>query len=135
MRIKQKAKQKYKGNLCCVHDAARLAVFCDSVERLVAAVPRMLKTFHVIEVENRFANPTPLGWMDITFLVRVPVELPGGRTCNHTAEIQLQLTSFYEARLKTHKYYRVVRSALGKAGVKPEHLDLVQQTLLEAVEA
>jgi len=133
-RIKQKAKQKYGGNLRCVHDVARLAVFCDTVERLLGAVPRMLKMFEVIEVENRFAKPTPLGWMDLTFLVRVPLQLPDGRICKHTAEIQLQLYDFYEARVQNHKYYRVVRSALAKAGVQPEHLDVIQQTLLDAIE-
>ena len=29
---------------------------------------------------NRFANPTPLGWADVTLLVRVPLSLDGMHT-------------------------------------------------------
>jgi len=129
-RIQQKAAQKYAGDFNRVRDVARLALHFDTAEALLLAVPEVLKMFDVVCVENRFNKPTALGWADVTVLVRMPVQR-GSALAVHVAEIQLQLTVFFEARLVNHKHYRIIRNVLPQLGVSHIHTDRVQGIILD----
>lgn len=137
-RIQQKSAQKYSGDFNRVRDVARLALHFDTAEALLGAIPEVLKMFDVVQVENRFHKPTSLGWADVTVLVRMPVQRAQRGTQSgaapltvHIAEIQLQLTVFFKARLVNHKHYRIIRNVLPQLGVSHMHTDLVQGIILD----
>merc|ERR1712187_384120 len=94
-----------------VRDLARIALSFNTPARLLAAVPYLYEVFDVVQLENRFAKPTALGWRDITVLVSI--DLPGGP---HISEIQLQLSQLSEARKAVHSHYRCVRELLPSLG-------------------
>merc|ERR1711988_1784394 len=73
-RIEAKAAYKYKDSngkvrYSRVRDIARLALQFETVERLLDAIPILHSCFDVVDLENRFASPTMLGWRDVTMLV------------------------------------------------------------------
>lgn len=113
-----------------VRDIARMALQFDTAEALLRVLPRIYDVFDVVEVENRFANPTALGWMDITLLVRM--RLTGGDI--HIAELQVQLNEFANERRQAHKHYKTIRSVIPSMGVRAEHVDAVQRLILDAIE-
>jgi len=39
----------------------------------MAGIKVIEANFNVLQCENRFQNPTPLGWSDISFLIKVEV--------------------------------------------------------------
>eukprot|EP00747_Dinoflagellata_sp_TGD_P108432 gnl/TRDRNA2_/TRDRNA2_170414_c0_seq1.p1 gnl/TRDRNA2_/TRDRNA2_170414_c0~~gnl/TRDRNA2_/TRDRNA2_170414_c0_seq1.p1 ORF type:complete len:345 (+),score=56.13 gnl/TRDRNA2_/TRDRNA2_170414_c0_seq1:105-1037(+) len=129
-----KAEYKYKncGGVARVRDLARLALQFDTAEHLMKSLERILSLFDVLCLENRFAQPTALGWADVTILVRV---LHGGTTEYHIAELQLQLRAFVRAREAAHKHYGQLRALLPEAGVSPEHLDPVMRCILTVLDS
>ena len=134
-RVEEKAMFKYRDQhghprFDRVQDIARMALQFDSVKALNEAIPRIYEAFEVVEVENRFANPTALGWMDITFLIRL--QLDSGAV--HIAEMQAQLTEFSLERRLAHKHYKSIRAAIPAMGVRAEHVDAVQRLILDAIE-
>jgi hypothetical protein len=134
-RVMEKATFKYQDEwgrpqFDRVRDIARMALQFDTAEALLRVLPRIYDAFDVVEVENRFANPTALGWMDITLLVRM--KLPSG--ASHIAELQVQLNEFANERREAHKHYKTIRSVIPSMGVRAEHVDAVQRMILEAIE-
>jgi len=103
-----------------VRDIARMALQFDSAEALISVLPRIYEAFEVVEVENRFANPTALGWMDLTLLIRV--KLSNGD--DHIAELQVQLNEFANERRQAHKHYKTIREVIPSMGVRAEHVAL-----------
>lgn len=131
-RIKEKANQKYldAGGQPMYHrvrDIARLGLLYDSPSRLRASVSKIKRVFKVVEIENRFASPTALGWRDVTILVELSAN---GR--RHIAELQLQLKVFALARSQAHKHYVTLRKELpSMCKVSPQDLDKVQMFILD----
>lgn len=130
-RVKEKAAYKYLDSngqpmYRRVRDISRLALLYDSPSRLRAAVKKIKKVFKVVEIENRFASPTALGWRDVTILVEL---LANGR--RHIAELQLQLKVYALARTNAHKYYKILREELPNAcKVRPEDMERIQLLIL-----
>ena len=112
-----------------IRDAARLAVAFPDAAALVAAVASAVAHVdggagaRVVEVENRFAEPTALGWRDVSLLVEIPIASPRNV---HVAEVQLQIQVYATARKQAHAFYRSLREALPECGIKPEDLDAAQ---------
>jgi len=134
-RVMEKAMFKYQDQwgqpqFDRVRDIARMAIQFHSAEALLRVLPRIFDAFEVVEVENRFANPTALGWMDITLLVRM--KLASGET--HIAELQVQLNEFANERRQAHKHYKTIRAVIPSMGVRAEHVDAVQRLILDALE-
>ena len=100
-RVEEKAKFKYEERVEDVRDIARLAAQYFSCRSLLAGLRALKDRFKFVELENRFARPTALGWMDITVIVEI--QLADGRV--HLGEIQLQLADFVSARRAAHKHY------------------------------
>ena len=67
-------------------------------EQMFNAIKEIVQVLDVVEIENRFRNPTVLGWRDVTMLVAIP--LPDG--VKHIAEVQFQLMTFTRARSEAH---------------------------------
>lgn len=59
-----------------VRDLARVSIEYGSCREMMAGIREFLKLFKdsVIEFDNRFSSPTPLGWRD--FAALVALELP-----------------------------------------------------------
>ena len=65
--------------------------------------------FEIVELKNKYQNPTPLGYRDIN--IRLSVTLPkSGR--KHICEIQINHAKMIEAKAKAHVYYEEVRELL-----------------------
>jgi hypothetical protein len=134
-RVKEKATFKYQDQdgmpqFDRVRDIARMALQFETAEALVRALPAIYDAFEVVEVENRFANPTALGWMDISLLLRM--QLASGDA--HIAELQAQLNEFADERRRAHRHYKTIRAAIPEMGVRAEHVDAVQLLILDAIE-
>lgn len=134
-RIEEKTAYKYKDKAGVLHfervrDISRLALMFHSAGKLLDAIPFLQEVFDVVEIENRFVNPTALGWSDITCLVRI--HLPGLQV--HIAELQLQLWDYYTARQQAHRHYDFLRSEFPRLGVPAEKVDDVTATLLSIFE-
>lgn len=134
-RIDEKANFKYKDEdglprFDRVKDISRVAIQFHTIASLMNALPRMSDAFDIIELENRFSNPTALGWMDITLLVRIPLD----EARYQIAEVQAQLTDFALERLHVHKHYKLLRTAIPAMGVLPAHVDAVQRTILDVID-
>lgn len=121
-RIKEKVLAKYSGRYERNRDYARMSLLYDSVEGLL----KSLKTFFgyrlkkpegmcVVSLENRFAEPTHLGWRDITVLLKVKVPSSGK---HHIMEIQLCLKELADVRKEcTHNFYRQIRAVLPEEAI------------------
>lgn len=135
-RIREKAEYKYLGPdgqpmYRRVRDIARLALLYDSPSRLQAAIKHINSVFAVVEIENRFAAPTALGWRDVTILVQMQLN---GRV--HIAELQLQLKAYALARTQAHKHYGMLRKELPSVcKVLPKDLDKVQFVILDLLKS
>jgi len=134
-RIEEKAHYKYKGEdgqprFDRVRDISRVAIQFHTIASLMNALPRMYDAFDIVELENRFSNPTALGWMDITLLVRIPLD----KARHQIAEVQAQLTDFALERLHVHKHYKVLRTTIPAMGVLPAHVDEVERTILDVID-
>lgn len=57
----------------CMRDLSRFALQYETSEGLLNGIEKVKSMFEVIELENRFKTPTPLGWADISILVKAPV--------------------------------------------------------------
>jgi len=116
-RIMDKAKFKYKrfgdARLGRVRDVARLALQYDTCQGLLEGLAALQKEFKVVMIDNRFKNPTPLGWRDISCIVKVDLAAPN--VDSHYAEIQLHHTMLAEARTRAHTYYATIRKLIPQA--------------------
>jgi len=135
-RVRQKANAKYwqllDRRFARVRDIARVCLSYNSLEGMLRGLQRVRDEFKVVEIENRFAKPTALGWRDITALVELP--LPDLDTV-HIAEIQMSHRELVEARRRLHKYWKVVRELLpGTCRVAVDDMDVVQDAILTALE-
>jgi len=114
-RILGKANTKYKkfGERAIqrVRDIARIALQYDNCEGIRRGLKQLQKHFKVVKIENRFKNPTPLGWRDVNCTVELYIpELE----VKHYAEIQLHHIRMAQARIFAHQHYRHIRNNLPK---------------------
>ena len=74
-RVREKVEAKYKGRYERNRDYARLGLVFDTVEGLVRSVKAMLNSslgnhgVQVVSIENRFLEPSALGWRDVSVLL------------------------------------------------------------------
>merc|ERR1719387_2381759 len=114
-RIKEKVETKYGGKYERNRDYCRLGLIYDSVSHLLEGLEKILKFkikengMKVVELENRFARPTSLGWQDISLLLRVRVPSSGRF---HVMEIQMQLRRLMKVRDTEHGCYEKIRSLI-----------------------
>ena len=78
---------------------------------------------NVVRLENRYFNPTVLGWRDVQLLVRVPLARKDGTgdAVHHICEIQLQHALLADARRAAHKHYETIRTRLAVSMPAKEH--------------
>jgi len=82
--FKYKNEKTGKTDWCKMRDLSRFALQYENAENLVKGIETVKEMFDVIEIENRFMKPTPLGWSDISMLVKAPIE-----NSFHVVELQL----------------------------------------------
>ena len=128
-RAEQKSQSKYKDASGLVHyeklrDLSRLSLVFETFDGMEAMLEHMLSDDmfggNVVRVENRYFNPTVLGWRDLQVLVRVPLarKSDAGGVVHHICEIQLQHALLADARRAAHKHYDAIRTRLAVRAVK-----------------
>ena len=147
-RCRQKADYKYRQKygdglkFARIRDIARLSLNYKDCKSLLRGIEELPHMFNVVEIDNRFANPTPLGWRDFAALVVEEVadsSATGAHSGNtkstrkHICEIQLHLLDYVEARKRAHKHYVTLRELLPKL-VDAKHCDVLQNLILDALE-
>ena len=106
---------------------ARLSLVFETFDGMEAMLEHMLSDDmfggNVVRVENRYFNPTVLGWRDLQVLVRVPMERrsDAGGAVHHICEIQLQHALLADARRAAHKHYDTIRTRLAVSMPIQEH--------------
>lgn len=113
------------------YDVARIALQADTVSTLLRGLQHIRKSFNVIAVENRFAAPSALGWIDLC--VYVEVRLGGNQT--HVAEIQLHLTKLSESCEVAEGYLDRIREKFAQIGVQASDLDRAEWLLLNELQS
>lgn len=127
-RVVAKAQYKYHGNYARVRDISRLALQFDTFERLANALDMIRQRFpEILEVENRFAYPTVLGWRDITILL----ELVLSDGLKHICEVQLHHKCMSDARKGAHSHYRTIRELLQRIVPVEKQTGVVELILSE----
>jgi hypothetical protein len=121
-RIREKVKAKYAGRYERNRDYARMTLIYDSVKGLLKNLKVLFhfslkgnEKMQVVMLENRFAEPTHLGWRDLTALLKVQVPSSGR---HHIMELQFCLKRLTEERKNyTHNFYKQIREVLPEAAI------------------
>lgn len=130
-RVEQKVRIKYDGNFCKIRDLSRLAAQFKTCEGLLNGIAWLKEKLDVVEIENRFANPTPLGWRDVTIIAAVKLG-PLRANRSHLVEVQLQLLAYKGGKLRAHDCYKKVRALLPEVCKVPaEDMGKVQGRMLD----
>ena len=74
-RLTRKVQNKYGGDWAQMRDASRFSLVFSSARMLVNCLNGLQEGnpqagWRCVRVENRFRNPTPLGWRDFTVMIR-----------------------------------------------------------------
>ena len=97
-------------------DASRFAIVFRDLDHIEAMAQRLCHPqsddkWKWRETKNRFANPTDMGWRDLTMIIEV--QLPGlAGDPTHLCEVQVQDLGYFQTRVQQHVNYEVVRSEL-----------------------
>jgi hypothetical protein len=104
----QKVESDYKGDWTQLVDVVRCTMAANTLEDLKEAIDTMeAKGMRVARTpKNKFVNPTPVGYMDLNFIV----ELPNGML----AEIQFNIKDMMKAKNLGHPHYEVQRELEAK---------------------
>mmetsp|Transcript_23185 Transcript_23185/g.51216 ORF Transcript_23185/g.51216 Transcript_23185/m.51216 type:complete len:586 (-) Transcript_23185:65-1822(-) len=114
------------------HDISRFSLQYDTCSRLLTGLKTLKRRFEVVKVENRFAEPTAMGWRDISVLLKVPLK----DKSYHIAELQLTHRVLAKARATLHQYWKMLRSILPDVcKVGPEDMNRVQSLILSRLQA
>lgn len=115
-------------------DVSRIGIVFDSVALLLHTLQQILSKLDVVWVDNKFRNPSIVGYRDINIGVRQQL-WQKGRDPKHISEVQLLHRGLYDIKMgQGHKHYETIRSLLGKFGVQREHEFAVQKTILRELE-
>jgi len=116
------------------HDIARFSMQFHTCSRLLMGLKKLKRHFEVVKVENRFAEPTALGWRDITILLKVPLESQPGSY--HIAELQLTHRVLAKSRGTLHRHWKTLRSMLPDVcKVSQEDMHRVQCLILSRLQS
>eukprot|EP00746_Dinoflagellata_sp_MGD_P091305 gnl/MRDRNA2_/MRDRNA2_36192_c0_seq1.p1 gnl/MRDRNA2_/MRDRNA2_36192_c0~~gnl/MRDRNA2_/MRDRNA2_36192_c0_seq1.p1 ORF type:complete len:917 (+),score=216.59 gnl/MRDRNA2_/MRDRNA2_36192_c0_seq1:76-2751(+) len=136
-RVWEKAKSRQKDYMVQppfndLVDISRMAVVFDSVECLTAALTQIVAAFDVVWVDNKFRNPSCVGYRDINLGIRHRV---GEHQRVHLSEFQLLLRDFYVVKQGDgHKYYEKIRTTLANCGVSNSHCNGILQLILRMLD-
>jgi len=118
----EQAAHHLNGDCSKVLDVARVMLLFDEPGDLCAGINAFEKAFKCVKLENRFREPTTLGWMDVTLLLELP--LPHGV---HIAEVQMWLSDLNQVResqevegQRSRHSLAAMRTLLESCGVVPE---------------
>eukprot|EP00746_Dinoflagellata_sp_MGD_P168001 gnl/MRDRNA2_/MRDRNA2_99059_c0_seq1.p1 gnl/MRDRNA2_/MRDRNA2_99059_c0~~gnl/MRDRNA2_/MRDRNA2_99059_c0_seq1.p1 ORF type:complete len:817 (+),score=218.38 gnl/MRDRNA2_/MRDRNA2_99059_c0_seq1:81-2531(+) len=127
--VERKVHGKYNGDYSRLRDVSRLSVLFSTPEALLEALIKFEEAHPFVKLENRFHDPTSLGWMDVTVLIQLQVD-----SGHHISEVQMQLKDFAEARHEAHLLYEKIRVMLPiELGVEAKDVDNVIEAMLEAI--
>lgn len=114
-----------------IFDIARITLQVQTAQHMLLLVCGLMKLFDVVAIENRFAKPTALGWMDVIVLVRVPLD--EGRS--HIAEVRVELLDICKARIDARACVETMQSNLQYFGVSSQDVDQALRIIFHALES
>lgn len=102
----KKVQAKYGGNFERLSDIVRGTVAVDHAADIPKAIASLKKNaarmgFSIVELENKFARPTPAGYRDINLRVKGPN--------GHLCELQINAKAMITAKTHGHKLYEEAR--------------------------
>ena len=88
-----------------------MTVVCRSFREVHDAVHKLrsIDGFDIVQLKNKFQNPTPLGYRDVNMNLQVTLSESKRK---HICEVQINHTLVLEAKEKAHKPYEGVREQL-----------------------
>jgi len=109
-RALEKVANDYGGDFQRLTDISRISLRFSCCERLLQGFRHLQETSRwvLLQVKNRFASPTPLGYRDINACFAVPIA--DGTV--HIVEVQLNIYDILRAKSIAHAHYEAVRSKL-----------------------
>ena len=103
-RALQKANNDCNGDVTQLRDIARQTIECSRCDQMVEGLNELKKAgVEIIQLKNKYANPTPMGYRDLNLNVAIP--LADGR--KHLGEVQLNLHKMLLAKDLAHEHYEV----------------------------
>lgn len=106
-RTEEKIASDYNGDASKIKDVLRASIIYKNLDQVQSGLEKLQSEGNILEVKDRFAQPTSSGYRDALINVR---------TSNGTvAEIQLHLEPILEAKKEGHVYYEQERNIYSKA--------------------
>lgn len=112
-----------------VFDIARITLQVRTAQHVLLLICGLTRLFDVVAIENRFARPTALGFMDVTVLFRFPLDEDRG----HIAEIRIELLEICEARIAAMSHVEQMRSSLQYFGVRSADMEQALRVIFHAL--
>lgn len=114
-------------------DVSRLGIIFDSPKDILKALRQIREHFNVVWVDNKYQNPSCLGYRDLN--VGVKQKLPNQPHREHISEIQLLLRDMYVVKQNVgHKHYEALRSIFLACGVDKKDVNAVVNTILRELD-
>lgn len=117
-------------------DVSHICIVFSSIALILQALQQILKSLDVIWVDNRFRNPSCLGYRDISIGVRQQVHMKGrGTNCQHISEVQLVHRELFNVKKSCgHRHQETIRSLLAKFGVPKKDVFGVHETIIRELD-
>ena len=127
-RAKQKVENDYDDDASKLKDLARLTLLYSDCSRMADALDSLEEQgFKVLQLKNKFANPTPMGYRDLNLCLGVLL----ADSTHYVCEVQINHKLVAEAKHRAHKPYEIVRTELPEL-CKASGVDTKQAEKLEA---
>eukprot|EP00746_Dinoflagellata_sp_MGD_P061578 gnl/MRDRNA2_/MRDRNA2_26032_c0_seq1.p1 gnl/MRDRNA2_/MRDRNA2_26032_c0~~gnl/MRDRNA2_/MRDRNA2_26032_c0_seq1.p1 ORF type:complete len:826 (+),score=128.58 gnl/MRDRNA2_/MRDRNA2_26032_c0_seq1:181-2658(+) len=114
-----------------IFDIARVTLQVRKAHHLLLLVCGLTQLFDVVAIENRFARPSALGFMDVTVLVRLALDTGH----SHIAEIRVELIDICQARIAATSCVDNMRSSLQYFGVSSVDVEQALRIIFQALES
>ena len=101
-KVREQAAEDYDGDFARLCDVARFTLCFKTPDRLLSALDA-LGDWELVRLKNRFASPTPLGYVGVDACFLVP--LPGRDGPGHVVEFELTLDGVDAAKGQLHSRY------------------------------
>lgn len=118
-------------------DISRLGIVFEQIEHLQSTLEWILEHSDVAWMDNKFRNPSCLGYRDVNIGIRQLVTPSGGpdKERVHVTELQLLLKGLYDLKQSDgHKFYEVIRSIFASCQVKYKDVDNIQRLIVRMLD-
>eukprot|EP00746_Dinoflagellata_sp_MGD_P081412 gnl/MRDRNA2_/MRDRNA2_32385_c0_seq1.p1 gnl/MRDRNA2_/MRDRNA2_32385_c0~~gnl/MRDRNA2_/MRDRNA2_32385_c0_seq1.p1 ORF type:complete len:776 (+),score=146.15 gnl/MRDRNA2_/MRDRNA2_32385_c0_seq1:229-2556(+) len=120
-----------------VLNISHLRIVFDSLKNLNEAVERITKQLDVLWLDNKFGNPSSVGFMEVRIGLRMTVKVADTSMHSftpprvHVCEVRLQHAEVPDFH-KGNQHYENIQSILLRAGIHQNHLSRVSSVVMDA---